>query len=203
MSFAQVPEPDGPAEIRYATAEQLQALAHPIRIQLLEALRRGPATATQLGQRIGESSGSTSYHLRVLGKAGVIVEDFTRRRGRERWWRRPDDALFVVPTGSDDPDTRAAEARFRAYFAERDERALRAYVEHEPELDADWRAAAFIGSWTIALTADEVLELGHRFLQLVDDLRSRPDPPPGSESVAVSFRALPEPPLQRRGEQGK
>ena len=48
----------------------------------------GPATATQLGARLGESSGATSYHLRQLEKYGFVEEDPTRGSGRERWWRR-------------------------------------------------------------------------------------------------------------------
>jgi DNA-binding transcriptional ArsR family regulator len=191
MSFAQAPEPS--REVRWATGAQLQALAHPIRMQLLEALRRGPATATLLAQELGESSGSTSYHLRVLGRAGVIEEDLSRRRGRERWWRRPDDALFVVPTGSDDPDIRAAEMRLRAHFVEQDERALRRYVEREHDFSPAWRNAAFIGSWTVALTEAEAIELGHRFLESIDHLRSRSDLPPGAHPTAITFRALPIP----------
>src|SRR5215211_8948937 len=120
MSFAQPVRTE--RELRVATGRQLQALAHPVRMRLLAALRRGPATATRLAEELGESSGSTSYHLRVLGKAGVIEEDVTRRHGRERWWRRPEGAL-VVPSGSNDPDTRAAEARLRSYFVEEDDAA--------------------------------------------------------------------------------
>src|SRR5690349_10771636 len=52
-------------------AAQLRALAHPLRLQLLHLLHaEGPATATQLAHRLGESTGSTSYHLRALHRAG-------------------------------------------------------------------------------------------------------------------------------------
>jgi DNA-binding transcriptional ArsR family regulator len=45
----------------------LRALAHPLRNALLALLRsEGPSTASRSGQRLGESSGSTSYHLRQL-----------------------------------------------------------------------------------------------------------------------------------------
>src|SRR6478736_4108151 len=40
----------------------LKALAHPLRVRILASLRRiGPATATGLADRLGESSGLTSY----------------------------------------------------------------------------------------------------------------------------------------------
>ncbi|MYV61205.1 helix-turn-helix domain-containing protein, partial [Streptomyces sp. SID4931] len=52
-------------------ARTLRSLAHPLRIRLLNALREfGPATASKLGERLGESSGATSYHLRQLAESG-------------------------------------------------------------------------------------------------------------------------------------
>ncbi|MEV4072709.1 winged helix-turn-helix domain-containing protein [Nonomuraea fuscirosea] len=66
----------------------LRAVTHPLRAQLLGLLRAdGPATASELGRKMGESSGSTSYHLRELFKFGFIEEDDDRRDGRERRWR--------------------------------------------------------------------------------------------------------------------
>ncbi|WP_461022926.1 helix-turn-helix domain-containing protein [Thalassiella azotivora] len=69
-------------------ATALQGLAHPLRVRLLDELSvHGPATATTLGRRLGESSGATSYHLRQLERHGFIEEDPDRGSGRERWWR--------------------------------------------------------------------------------------------------------------------
>jgi DNA-binding transcriptional ArsR family regulator len=66
----------------------LRALAHPLRGRLLAALRfDGPATASMLGRRFGESSGSTSYHLRILARHGFVEDDPDHEGGRERWWR--------------------------------------------------------------------------------------------------------------------
>src|SRR5215467_3907548 len=77
------------------SAAQLRALAHPLRLQLLQVLQaEGPATASQLGRRLGESSGATSYHLRALHRAGM-VEEAEKRNGRERWWQRTPGRLHV------------------------------------------------------------------------------------------------------------
>ena len=74
---------------RRLDATSLQGLAHPLRVQLCDQLNlHGPATATQLAARLGESSGATSYHLRQLEKYGFVEEDPDRGSGRERWWRR-------------------------------------------------------------------------------------------------------------------
>ncbi|MFF9428403.1 ArsR/SmtB family transcription factor [Streptomyces sp. NPDC014746] len=69
-------------------AKGLRALAHPVRVQLLGLLRiHGPATATQLAERLALNSGAASYHLRQLAAAGFVAEDAERGNARERWWR--------------------------------------------------------------------------------------------------------------------
>ena len=81
-------------------------MVHPIRMRIIDALRdEGPSTATRLATILGESSGATSYHLRVLADAGVIEEDDTRGNGRERWWRRVQPLFF--PTDAEEPEDRA------------------------------------------------------------------------------------------------
>jgi len=66
----------------------LKAVSHPIRTKLLGILRAdGPATASALGRRIGESSGSTSYHLRQLERFGFVADDDDQPSRRERRWR--------------------------------------------------------------------------------------------------------------------
>src|SRR5205085_4403396 len=70
------------------TPKALRGLVNPIRLRLLDLLQAdGPATATGLAKRIGQSSGVTSYHLRVLAEHGFVVEDSERGTGRDRWWR--------------------------------------------------------------------------------------------------------------------
>lgn len=52
---------------------RIKALAHPIRLSLLEFLASVPhATATQCAEAIGESVASCSFHLRTLAKHGYI-----------------------------------------------------------------------------------------------------------------------------------
>ena len=60
---------------RSVTAREVRALAHPLRLRMLECLLDGgPATASMLARELGESSGATSYHLRILAKYGFIEE---------------------------------------------------------------------------------------------------------------------------------
>lgn len=68
--------------------DTLKAVSHPLRMQLLGALRsRGPSTASALARELGESSGSTSYHLRQLERFGFVGDDDEQPSGRERRWK--------------------------------------------------------------------------------------------------------------------
>ena len=84
MDKPETPQEPNEAEqprLHQLDARSLRGLAHPLRMRLLTALRRGgPATASQLAEKLGESSGATSYHLRQLAAHG-FVED-----APEQWW---------------------------------------------------------------------------------------------------------------------
>jgi DNA-binding transcriptional ArsR family regulator len=61
-------------------AETLQALAHPIRVQALEALRE-PASAATVARRIGLPRQKVNYHLKELERAGLVQRIEERRVG--------------------------------------------------------------------------------------------------------------------------
>lgn len=65
----------------------LRALAHPLRVRLLMALRAGPATSAMLARHTGQTRGNVSYHLRSLAQAELIEDDPGQGTERERWWR--------------------------------------------------------------------------------------------------------------------
>jgi DNA-binding transcriptional ArsR family regulator len=165
-------------------------MAHPLRLQLLEVLAEGPSTASKLAERLGESSGATSYHLRELAKAGLVVDDEERGNARERWWRRPERLVIAPTTGS--PEERAAGERVRAVLLERDERALEAFVAAEESLPEDWAEVAFVGNWTVHMTPEELDEFSRRVMAMMDAYR-RPveERPDGARPVHLSYRGLP------------
>jgi DNA-binding transcriptional ArsR family regulator len=79
-------------------AGRWKAMSHPLRREMLRYLaRHEAATATTIAAALGENTGATSYHLRVLADAGVIEEIPERAHGRERWWRS-------VPADLREPD---------------------------------------------------------------------------------------------------
>jgi DNA-binding transcriptional ArsR family regulator len=61
-------------------ADTLQALAHPIRVQILEALRE-PASAASVARRIGLPRQKVNYHLKELERAGLVQQIEERRVG--------------------------------------------------------------------------------------------------------------------------
>lgn len=59
--------------------DQAQALLHPERRRLLEALSLGPDSASGLARRLGDSRQRLNYHLRLLEEAGQV------ELAEERW----------------------------------------------------------------------------------------------------------------------
>ncbi len=165
------------------------AMAHPIRFRIFEMLREGPSTASRLGRRLGESSGTASYHLRFLARSGAIEDAPELGTKRERWWRRPDN-LQLVPT-DDDLEGRAITTRMFALFFARDAEARRRFVAAMPTLAADWHEGAFVGNWQVTLTPAEASELGAKLLPLIDEFRRRSDPPAGADEALISFSVVP------------
>ena len=86
--------------------QAVRALAHPLRIRILDELSMfGPLTASGLGERLSESSGSMSYHLRQLEKHRIVREVEGKGSARERWWERVPGSISVpeprdFPAGS-------------------------------------------------------------------------------------------------------
>jgi DNA-binding transcriptional ArsR family regulator len=174
-----------------ASRDQMRAMAHPLRLRILEVLRDGPSTATKLADELGESSGATSYHLRILAKAGLVEDDDARGNARDRWWRRRHGVVYL-PTDADDPEGRALEAEARLVHLRRDEEALARFTRALPTLEQEWRRAAFTGTFFVYLTAEEVFELGLEMLARIDELRRSPaDRPEDAKKVLLTFRALP------------
>jgi DNA-binding transcriptional ArsR family regulator len=185
--------------IRPMDAAQLRALAHPLRLQLLQVLHaEGPATASQLGRRLGESSGATSYHLRALHRAGM-VEEAEQRNARERWWQRSPERLMIpnsVPPDASDAERaelKAAHAQIESILVDRDENALGRWMEIRYDLPLEWQDAQWIGNFRMWATADDVRQLVTTVLESVEPLRKAPESDDSDrQEVHFTFRVLPQ-----------
>jgi DNA-binding transcriptional ArsR family regulator len=186
--------------VRPMSAVHLRALAHPLRLQLLQVLHaEGPATASQLARRLGESSGATSYHLRALHRAGM-VEEAEQRNARERWWQRSPERLVIpnsVPPDASDSERaelQAAHAQIESMFVERDETALQRWMEVRYELPLEWQDAQWIGNFRMWATAAEVREFVEAVIDLAEPLRKAPTGESERLEVHLTFRVLPQEP---------
>jgi DNA-binding transcriptional ArsR family regulator len=152
---------------RMTDPRALRALAHPLRLSLLAALRaEGPLTATQAGELLGESSASCSFHLRQLAKYG-LAEEAGGGRGRERPWRAT--TMFTgVPEVTDSPELAAASGLFRSLVAGRYYEQMMLWLEARPGEPADWQQAARFTDVFLYLTAAELTELGEQMDGLID-----------------------------------
>jgi ArsR family transcriptional regulator len=70
--------PDDPEGLRQFKAEFFKALAHPVRIRIVELLRDRPMSVGQLQAAIGVPPSSVSQQLAVLRSRGLVTTD---RRG--------------------------------------------------------------------------------------------------------------------------
>jgi DNA-binding transcriptional ArsR family regulator len=144
----------------------IRALAHPLRLRLLDLLRvEGPSTATILARRTDESTGSTSYHLRQLARHRFIEAAPPRGSRRERWWRHVD--RRVTLEGGDVVNSRQL---LRELFA-RESNALDQFLA-EPSRASDWDRGAFFESRIYLLTPSELEQLQDDFHELVKPLRA-------------------------------
>jgi predicted ArsR family transcriptional regulator len=172
----------------------LRALAHPLRLQLLEQLTvAGPATATALAHRLGQNTGATSYHLRQLERYGFVEEDTDRGRGRERWWRHvPGDVRFAPATSPSTELRAAADELFRRQLAQA-ERTLADYLRTR-DRHRDWDAAAMFSHSTMHLTRAELAEFGEALVELVNRYWRPPQArPAGARPVVAQLYAFPWP----------
>ncbi|WP_373304847.1 ArsR/SmtB family transcription factor [Streptomyces coeruleorubidus] len=190
-----VSEPEN-TPVRQLDARSLRGLAHPLRMQLLDALRfGGPATASQLAQKLGESSGATSYHLRQLAEYGFVEDAPEHGKGRERWWKaahhglRFDDALLT----DSDPTVRGAADMYLHEVATTQTRDLSTWLGNRDSWPEEWSRSWDMSSATLRLTPELTRELVEKMHALVDTYRDRAttEDTPGAEQVRLHTHAFP------------
>jgi len=182
-------------EARVLDLPSMKALNHPLRTQLFNELAaHGPATATSLADRVGESTGSTSYHLRQLEKHGFIEEIVGRGNGRERWWRR---TPVAVQTNVGDTPAGIAAARLIATGSnEFAEQVIREFIARDQEtMSPGWRDASDLSVAIMRLRPEELTELMDGVHALVDSFRRRhvldDDSDADSNRVFIRLAAVP------------
>lgn len=80
-------------ELRQFKAEIFQALAHPTRIAIVEALHDGEMSARQLIEQLGLEQANASQHFAVLRGKQVVV---SRKEGNQVFYSLRDPVLIEV-----------------------------------------------------------------------------------------------------------
>jgi DNA-binding transcriptional ArsR family regulator len=193
-----VPADDTPVEpaVQVTDVRALRALSHPLRNRLLGLLRlHGPATASQLGRVVGESSGSTSYHLRQLAAYGFVEEAEDLGNGRERWWRARHRltswhaADVVAQEGGAEVQDEMTRLQVDLHA-----QVLEAWHEQKAELDPAWTDAASLSDYALRLRPDQARALADEIDAVLSRwMHEHPSdvPAEGTEVVAVLTDIVP------------
>jgi DNA-binding transcriptional ArsR family regulator len=173
--------------------EVLEALAHPVRLDLLTYLvAAGPATASACARAVGDTPSNCSYHLRTLARHG-LVEAVSSEDRRERPWRAAITGFQMDP-GADPatPEGHGAAAVLAASVA-LDQRLLREYLTHRDDVGPPWREADVYSSYTLRVAPDELQRLAEQLDALIRPLiaAGRQSSPDDAELVHLGLSAFP------------
>lgn len=181
-------EPD--PHVHVVDPRSLRALAHPLRLSLLGALREfGPATASGLAARLGESSGATSYHLRQLAAHGFVEDDPGRGTARERWWK-------AVHRGTrfdsieeflkhPDPTVRGAMDLVMHQIATTHTRELNTWLGTMRDWPEAWQRGWDMSDFTLRLTPEDAEELREKLQEVIEGYGTRA---PEDDEAAAAYR---------------
>jgi DNA-binding transcriptional ArsR family regulator len=174
----------------------LKALAHPLRVQILDTLSQyGPATSSGLAARLGESSGATSYHLRQLAKHDFVREVAGRGSARERWWERsPGGITLNVREVAGTVAGRAVSDMVMRQWQQNKESLVMDFLMHGLDvLPGEWTDASTTLTANLRLTVDQLRELTEDLSARINEFgdRYRGKNEPGSRPVQVQFNAFP------------
>jgi DNA-binding transcriptional ArsR family regulator len=183
---------------RLTDPSDLKAVAHPLRMAILETLTlHGPMTATELGERLGESPSNCSWHLRKLAEHGFVTEA-DGGTGRQRPWQSAHTGMqWDDPGPGDDLDASVAGKALTRILLDREMARLLAALEQRPHDDEDWRKSTSITQSAMWLTAEELAEVNQAVTSLLMDKRERLEHPElrpdGSRLCALMAWGVPNP----------
>ncbi|GIG39261.1 hypothetical protein Cph01nite_10230 [Cellulomonas phragmiteti] len=170
--------------------ERIRALAHPLRLQLLDLLdAEGELTATQCARLTGESVAGCAFHLHTLARWGYVEPG--ARRGREKPWRsaRRRDSRY----DPDRPETLRAVTEVARLSLERETDRLHRWLDDAARLDPRWLQASSFQRSSLWATDDELRELAAELERIGERFAGRSDDPstrPPAARHALLFAAL-------------
>ena len=183
------------------SATRLRGLSHPLRVRILDQLQvHGALTASGLAELLGESSGSTSYHLRQLAKHDFVQEVQGRGTARERWWEASPGGFAIGPDDHDDAGLRTTKSLVNAEFERNRQEKIWRLLDAMGDTDlersaaADWQDAATLSTTNVFATPEQLGRLVDAVTTVLDEqtatLKDQEDVP-GAVPVQIHFNAFP------------
>ncbi|MGD0556110.1 MAG: winged helix-turn-helix domain-containing protein [Streptosporangiaceae bacterium] len=170
-----------------------QTLTNPVRRRILAHIgEHGEANSTSVAKAIGESTGTTSYHLRKLAEQHLIEEIPERSAGRERWWRvEPMEHRPAAPADR----TAGEQAALNLFRAGQLSADIELAIAAETGFDGPdgWVQGSRWGGY---MTKDELLAFFDEYMELLRKYGhtrdARDGVPEDARPMALRFFALPD-----------
>ncbi len=176
--------PEGPSYRRLQDPRELAALAHPVRLGIMELLTvSGPLTATELADRLDETPANCSWHLRKLAEHH-FVEEAGGGIGRQRPWQVRSVGLAWDESDASPSQLRAGRALEQMMLERQVTRFHQARAQLHDDGDEDWADATTATQSASWLTLEELEALNAEIRTVLERYTDRlVDPsrrPPGS-----------------------
>ncbi|MBA2560797.1 MAG: helix-turn-helix transcriptional regulator [Propionibacteriales bacterium] len=167
---------------RLTAAVEMTALAHPLRLDLLELLlTNGAMTASQAGRALSQNPSNVSWHLHKLADHG-FVRQAERGPGRERPWKIVAESL----AWGDDISDGVQAAALRDVVVDREVQVLRTALAARATSSKEWQGATTLTQARVWLTSEEAKELGVYISAYIASVADRfVDPPLRPEGVRL------------------
>src|SRR5580765_7211768 len=90
------------APVLQRTVADLRALAHPLRLRMMELFAESPKTTKQVAQLLGEPPTRLYHHVAALERAGLLhLKETRKNRGTvEKWYRAISRTMGSAPRGA-------------------------------------------------------------------------------------------------------
>lgn len=175
-------------KMRSSDPAVMRALAHPLRIEIMEVLDQlGEATASEIAGRLDQSVANASFHLRLLASGGFIER--AEPRGREKPWKPKHRGRDLRPDATD-PASVAESTELGALVVQRESARVVSFLRSAPaHLRSDtWVDTVTITTSTFWATAEEMDEVARELQDLLDDRFEGRDDPANRPAGAVRGR---------------
>jgi DNA-binding transcriptional ArsR family regulator len=182
--MADIHPPEGPTYRRLQDPRELAALAHPVRLGIMELLTvSGPLTATELADRLDETPANCSWHLRKLAEHH-FVEEAGGGIGRQRPWQVRSVGLAWDESDASPSQVRAGRALEQMMLERQVTRFHQARAQLHDDGEEDWADATTATQSASWLTLEELDGLNAEIRTVLERYTDRlMDPsrrPPGS-----------------------